>query len=73
MWMNVVVNSLLVGTVFAFVVWCVYETVVQYRFNRKMKKMEATMYALISSQGVNWAWRRKGYVWPLFHEQRRKE
>ena len=64
MWMNVVVNSLLVGTVFAFVVWCVYEAVYQYRWERKMRRMEAAYKG-----SHKWAWHREGFVWPLFHEQ----
>lgn len=56
------VKGMLLGLFFAFVLWCIQEAVVEYRFWRKMKKTDAQWIRMMR-------WPRHRRVRPLFWEQ----
>ena len=65
--MSPIVKGILMGCIVAFVVWCVREAVVQYRWERKMQRMDNILW-----RNTRMRWIRVRGILPLFHEQRRK-
>ena len=60
-----VVKVVVLGAFVAFVLWCMYEAVVEYRFEREIQQEMDSLTRKL----YNWTWRRRRRVRPLFHEQ----
>ena len=60
-------HGMLAGCVLVFVVWCIHEAVVEYRFERKMDKMLSVH--MVRMDNLQWLYLAKNKVRPLFWQQ----